>query len=146
MAELDETMRQTLKDLVGISDEELDQLKPHVVESLENAGALLEYRIVAEVVESENCTARYKVGDRLVFNGTFLNTVESTTEHYCMDAIPPIHIAMRAMIAAILNKDDPNKYFFNHVQCLDTGALHGGLGRVLFKVHAEKNEPLESPA
>ena len=143
---MDDALRETLKTLVGISDEELDQLKPHVVESLDNVGALLEYRIVAEVVESENCTARYKVGDRMVFNGTFLNTVESTTEHYCMDAIPPIHIAMRAMIAAILNDDDPNKYFFNHVQCLDTGALHGGFGRVLFRVHAEKIEQPESPA
>jgi uncharacterized repeat protein (TIGR04076 family) len=101
-------------------------------------GALLKYRIVAEVVESENCTARYKIGDKMIFNGTFLNTQESSCEHYCMDAIPPIHIAMRAMISAILNEDDPNKYFFNYVQCLDTGAMHGGFGRVLFKVFAEE--------
>ncbi|MCP3983025.1 MAG: hypothetical protein GY723_01475 [bacterium] len=143
---MDDALRETLKAFVGISDEELNQLRPKVVESLENVGALLSYRIVAEVAESQNCSARYKVGDKMVFNGTFLNTEESTTEHYCMDAIPPIHIAMRAMIAAILNLDDPNKYFFNHVQCLDTGSRHGGFGRVLFNVYAEKIEQPEGTA
>jgi uncharacterized repeat protein (TIGR04076 family) len=140
---MDDALREMLKAVTGISDEELEQLRPDVVRSLENVGALLNYRIVAEVVESENCTARYKVGQKMVFNGTFLNTQESTAENFCMDAIPPIHIAMRAMISAILNDDDPNKYFFNYVQCLDTGAMHGGFGRVLFKVYAEE---IEQPA
>ena len=135
---MDEAVREMTKGMIGISDEELDNLSPGMEKMLENSVALMGYKIVAEVVESENCFAFYKVGDKLVFNATMLNKDETTADNICTDAITPLNTAIRAMMSAIINGDDPNKYIFNNVQCIDTGAMHGGLGRVLFKVYAEQ--------
>ena len=135
---MDEAVREMTKGMIGISDEELDNLSPGMEKMLENSAALMGWRIVAEVVEAENCFAFYKPGDKLVFNATMLNKDESTAEAVCTDAITPLNTAIRAMLSAIVNGDDPNKYIFNNVQCIDTGAMHGGLGRVLFKVYAEQ--------
>lgn len=137
---MDNTIREMAKGMIGISDEELDHLSPGVERLVENTAALMEYRIVAEVVESENCFAFYKPGDKIVFNGTLLNSHESTADNICTDAVTPLNTAIRGMLSAIVNGGDPNNYIFSHVQCLDTGALHGGLGRVLFKVYSEKVE------
>jgi hypothetical protein len=135
---MDEATREMVKGMIGISDEELDKLSPGIAALLEGSMALMGYRIVAEVVESENCFAFYKPGDKLVFNATMLNKDESTADNICTDAITPLNTAIRAMLSAIVRGEDPNKYIFNHVQCLDTGAAHGGLGKVLFKVYAEQ--------
>ncbi len=134
---MDEAAREMAKSAIGISDEELDKLSPGMQRLLENSMALMGYRIVAEVVEAENCFAFYKPGDKLVFNATMVNKDETTAPNICTDAITPLNTAIRAMLSAIVNGEDPNKYIFNHVQCIDTGATHGGLGRVLFKVYVE---------
>ena len=138
---MNEDARMMAKNMLGISDEELDKLSPGMERLLEKSLTLMGYRIVAEVIEAENCFAFYKPGDKLVFNTTMLNKVETTAENICTDAITPLNTAIRSMLSAIANGEDPNKYIFNHVQCLDTGAGHGGLGRVLFKVYAEHSEP-----
>jgi hypothetical protein len=135
---MDEATREMTKSMIGITDEELDKLSPGMQRMLENSVALMGYKIVAEVVEAENCFAFYKPGDKLVFNATMLNKDETTAANICTDAIMPLNTAIRAMLSAIVNGEDPNKYIFNHVQCIDTGAMHGGLGRVLFKVYVEQ--------
>ncbi len=135
---MDEATREMVKGMIGIGDEELNKVTPGIERLLENSAALMGYRIVAEVVEAENCFAFYKPGDKLVFNATMLNKDETTADNICTDAITPLNTAIRAMLSAIVNGEDPNTYIFNHVQCLDTGAVHGGLGRVLFKVYAEQ--------
>jgi hypothetical protein len=135
---MDEATREMTKSMIGISDAELDKLSPGMENLLESSMALMGHRIVAEVVSSENCFAFYKPGDKLVFNATMLNKDETTAANICTDAITPLNTAIRAMLSAIVNGEDPNKYIFNHVQCIDTGAAAGGLGRVLFKVYVEK--------
>ncbi len=135
---MEEATREMAKSMIGISDTELDKLAPGIQQLLDNSAALMGYRIVAEVVEAANCFAFYKPGDKLVFNATMLNKDETTAANICTDAITPLNTAIRAMLSAIVNGQDPNKYIFNNVQCLDTGSLHGGLGRVLFKVYAEQ--------
>jgi len=135
---MDEATREMTKGMIGITDEELDKLSPGMEKMLDNSMALMSYRIVAEVVSAQNCFAFYRPGDKLVFNATMLNKDETTAANISADAIAPLDTAIRAMLSAIVNGDDPNKYIFNHVQCLDTGAIDGGLGRVLFKVYAEK--------
>ena len=135
---MDEATREMTKSMIGITDEELDKLSPGMQRMLENSVALMSYKIVAEVVEAQNCFAFYKPGDKLVFNATMLNKDETTAANICTDAIMPLNTAIRAMLSAIVNGEDPNKYIFNHVQCIDTGAMHGGLGRVLFKVYVEQ--------
>ena len=134
---MEEATREMAKSMIGISDGELDNLSDGMGRLLEGSMALMGYRLVAEVVESENCFAFYKPGDKLVFNATMLNKDETTADNICTDAITPLNTAIRAMMSAIVNGEDPNKYIFNNVQCIDTGAGHGGLGRVLFKVYAE---------
>jgi len=135
---MDEATREMTKSMIGITDEDLDKLSPGMEKMLENSMALMSYRIVAEVVSAENCFAFYKPGDKLVFNATMLNKDETTADNICTDAIAPLNTAIRALLSAIVNGDDPNKYIFNHVQCIDTGASAGGLGKVLFKVYAEQ--------
>jgi hypothetical protein len=81
------------------------------------------------------------VGDKLVFStgGLLLNPEESTCP-LCMGAIAPLLERMHIIWQAVLDGQDPNDTWVKHSQCFDPGLEHAGLGRVVFKVYAEKIE------
>jgi len=53
----------------GYTDEQIKQLKENQIRLINNISKLTNYRLVAEVVESENCGWKAKVGDKIVLSG-----------------------------------------------------------------------------
>jgi hypothetical protein len=66
--------------------------------------------------------------------------VGESTAAPCIEAIGPLANQIRAMVDRAAEGGDPNTSIFatQQVPCMDVGLEHGGLGRVMFKVYAER--------
>lgn len=53
----------------GYTDDQVKQLKENQIRLINNISKLTNYRLIAEVVESENCGWNAKVGDKIVLSG-----------------------------------------------------------------------------
>lgn len=136
---MDEVSRQIIKQAIGITDEDLERLSPGMRKLFSDLPEKTKWRAVAEVTESKYCFAGLKPGDKFVFNFPVLNVNESTAAP-CIEAIAPLANHVRAMIDRVAEGGDPNESIFatQQVPCMDVGLEHGGLGRVMFRVYAEK--------
>ena len=132
------------KGFFGLSDEELAKLHPGFEKFINNAQKTMGYQTVAEVVKSEHCGAQVKVGDKLVFD-PFLNP-ERSTGVMCPRALLPVLIQMNAMMEmmaewAEAGKEELPEIVLRNVRCLDPGLEDGGVGGVVYRIHAEKIAP-----
>jgi uncharacterized repeat protein (TIGR04076 family) len=136
---MDEVSRQIIKQTIGITDEDLERLAPGMKKLLTDLPEKMKWKVIAEVTESKYCFAGLKPGDKLVFNFPLLNVSESTAAP-CAEAIAPLANQVRAMVDRVAEGGDPNEsiYATQQVPCMDVGVEHGGLGRVMFKLHAER--------
>ena len=136
---MDDMSRQIVKQTIGITDEDLDKLSPGMERILSNLPDKAKWKIIAEVTESKYCFAGLKPGDKFVFNFPVLNVAESTAAP-CMEAIAPLANQIRALVLSAADGGNPNDSVLatQQVSCWDVGVDHGGLGRVMFKVYAEK--------
>jgi uncharacterized repeat protein (TIGR04076 family) len=136
---VDEVSRQIAKQVINITDADLDRLSPGMKKLLSDLPEKMKWRVVAEVTESKYCFAGLKPGDKFVFNFPVLNVGESTAAP-CIEAIAPLTGQIRAMVDRVAEGSDPNESIFatQQVSCMDVGVEHGGLGRVMFKLYAEK--------
>ncbi len=136
---MDEASRQITKQAIGITDEDLERLSPGMKKLLSDLPEKMKWKVIAEVTESKYCFAGLKPGDKFVFNFPVLNVGESTAAP-CIEAIAPLVSQIRAMIDRVAEGGDPNESVFatQQVSCMDVGVEHGGLGRVMFKLYAEK--------
>jgi uncharacterized repeat protein (TIGR04076 family) len=136
---MDELSRQMTKQAIGITDEDLERLAPGMKKLLSDLPEKMKWKIVAEVTESKYCFAGLKPGDKFVFNFPMLNVAESTAAP-CIEAIAPLAGHIRAMVGQVAEGGDPNDSIWatQQVSCMDVGVEHGGLGKVMFRVYAEK--------
>ena len=136
---MDEVSRQIVKQVINITDADLDRLSPGMKKLLSDLPEKMKWRIVAEVTESKYCFAGLKPGDKFVFNFPVLNVGESTAAP-CIEAIAPLTNQIRAMVDRVAEGVDPNESIFatQQVPCMDVGVEHGGLGRVMFRLYAER--------
>ena len=96
------------------------------------------FKIVAEVIGSQNCHAKHKVGDRFVMTARGQLITEECPKKMCLFALGPVSTALPAIYERLLTKSDPNHERYNIVQCTDVGLDKGGWGKVLMKVYVEK--------
>ena len=136
---LDESIRQLLKSQIGITDEDLNRLSPGIQKLLSVVPEALKWNIIAEVTDSKYCFAGCKPGDKFVFSGPML-VAEKSTCPLCVGAIAPLLERMHIMWDRVIDGRDPNGLWTSTAQCYDRGVEHGGLGKVIFKVYAEKTE------
>jgi uncharacterized repeat protein (TIGR04076 family) len=136
---MDERSREIAKKALGITDEDLDKLSPGMKRLLSNLPEKAKWKIIAEVTESKYCFAGLAPGDKFVFNFPLL-TIDESTAAPCMGAIAPLANQIRALLDRVADGGDPNESIFasQQVACWEMSLEHGGLGRVLFKIHAEK--------
>ena len=135
--EIGQEVREMLKGLFGMTDEELDKIGPDRAKLLAGAPELFNYKITAEVIASTRCAAQIKVGDKLVFNANVLNKEESTASP-CIGALAPLMEPIHMMFDRLSDGLDPNGLWTRTVSCFDPGLERGGVGNVLFKLTAEK--------
>jgi len=89
--------------------------------------------LVIEVVSSHGCSARMKVGDRLVFKALGIMDHEKSSP-WCAHALGEIagfaNMAQDRFVAGL----DPNDILYNHFSCMDVGPKCGW-GQVIMKVY-----------
>ena len=138
---MDEVSRQILKQAINISDEDLERLPPGVKKLISDLPDKLKWRVVAEVTESKYCFAGLKPGDKFVFTFPVLNIAESTAPP-CVSAIASLASYLSVMVDRVAEGVDPNDWVHagQQFECPDVGLEHGGLGKVWFKLYAEKAE------
>jgi hypothetical protein len=73
---MDEVSRQIAKQVIQITDEDLDRLSPGMKKLLSDLPEKMKWRVVAEVTESKYCFAGLKPGDKFVFNFPVLSVGE----------------------------------------------------------------------
>jgi uncharacterized repeat protein (TIGR04076 family) len=136
---MDDISRQITKQAIGITDEDLDRLSPGMAKLLTDLPEKMKWKVVAEVTESKYCFAGLKPGDKFVFNYPVLNVSESTAAP-CMAAIASLANRIGAVVGIVAEGIDPNESIWagEQVPCPDVGLEYGGLGKVMFKVYAEK--------
>ena len=136
---MDELSRQIAKQVIGITDEDLGKLSPGMNKLLTNLPDKLKWKVIAEVTESKYCFAGLKPGDKFVINFPVLNVAESTAAP-CIEAIASISDHIASVIDRVAEGLDPNDsiYASQMIGCPDVGLDHGGLGKVWFRVYAEK--------
>ena len=123
-----------------VSDEQLKKITPTQWRVMESAPGRHQYRMVAEVLDSQTCSAGHQKGQKYVFSVSgYLLPEESTVTNLCLFAIAP----MLPFILIVYDRlaeglEDPSPKGWDSVQCADVGLDCGGIGQVLFRVYCEK--------
>ena len=136
---MEDTIRDLLKEALGITDEDMARMNPDLLKALVG-GQLLKYQVIAEVTHSKYCGAGIKVGDKIVMEPSTINQ-GATTCPLCIGALAAVYSAQRVIFDRIMAGRDPNVAIFDVVECPDPGIEHGGLGKVRFKVYAQEKAP-----
>jgi uncharacterized repeat protein (TIGR04076 family) len=114
---------------------------PHNRKIVLNTLEMQKYRIIAEVTESKYCSAGLKVGQKLVFSCIpVVYLPEESDCPLCLRAVGPVAPLAAGFWDRIIDGREPNGGMWYISECLDPGLDKGGIGHVVFKVHARKVE------
>ena len=142
---MDEIAKNVLKNVVGVTDEDMAKVPRNIEKIFANAAKTMGNKLIAEVTSSKYCFAQIKVGDKIVFD-PFLNAKESTCP-LCPRSLIPVLISVQQAWERTLelyskNIDDLDEIndsiFAGIAGCLDPGLEGGGIGHVNFKLYSEK--------
>jgi len=126
----------------GYTDKQIKQLKKNQIQLINNIGKLVNYRLIAEVVESENCGWNAKVGDKNVLSGPgwILQKECTNKENTCLFAVSELVPFSFMLYDRVCNGHDPADMIFRRVRCKDPGIDHCGLGQIVMDIQAELAE------
>ena len=139
---IDEKTWKMYQDLLGYSDEELEEFKkiPGTEDIISKAPEQMKRTIVFEVVASHGCASQHKVGDKFYFDGSGNLLTKIAPKRICMAALtamaPHITAANELFYAGV----DSNELKFKRTACHDVGLQCGGWGNVAFEIKVEKRE------
>ena len=132
---------------MGYTDGELAIFRsnPKFVKAMEHAPKFATHQIIVEVVESHNCMAGHKAGDKFVLNGNGHLIRDECPEYMCSQAIAAFMPLIFVMYERFHEDLDPNGSLFNVAHCIDAGCRHGGWGEIIMKtyaveIHGEKRQ------
>lgn len=136
---MEPSVEQTLKQAIGITDQDLARLGPRVRRNLSLGPRMRQFRIVAQVTDAKYCFQGVKMGQKLVFTcAPFQLSPQQSDCPLCLSALKPVLEPVFILRELLLAGQSPEQLFARSAECLDPGLDHGGLGHVRFKVFAEK--------
>ncbi len=135
---MDEEFKKKVIDVFGYTEKEAESLSEKQRNIIKGAPSRRAYKVIMEVVKSENCGYKPKVGDRYVMNGSGMLIPEECTFPLCLWALAPILPISYVIFDRLSQGLDPNGHLYDHMKCTDTGVGCGGIGEVAFKVCCEK--------
>lgn len=124
----------------GWTKEQIENLSPKMVKFITTGGLTRarEYKIMAEVMKSENCMLGLKTGDRYIITAGGVVLADECTANLCLWALGPLLPFLYMVWDRVGEGLDPNGLFPDHVKCADTGVECGGWGEVLFRISCSK--------
>ena len=123
----------------GYTDDQVKQLKENQIRLINNIGKLTSYRLIAEVVESENCGWNAKVGDEIVLSGPgWILPAECTnTENTCLFAVSELVSFAYILYDRVCSGHDTKDMIFKRIRCKDPGVEHCGWGSIVMEIRVE---------
>jgi len=127
---------------LGLNNKEFEPIKnnPKFRRLFDNILAGAQYRLVAEVVESEGCHSGHVKGQRLFFDSAGNLLTREAPERVCAFLMPNLTVLINAFFENFMNGRDPNEVMFNRTGCFDVGHACGGWGHVTVEMRAEKRK------
>jgi len=135
---MDEEFKKKVIDVFGYTEKEAESLSEKQQNIIKGGPSRRAYKVIMEVVKSENCGYKPKVGDRYVMNGSGMLIPEECTFPLCLWALAPILPISYVIFDRLSQGLDPNGHLYDHMKCTDTGVGCGGIGEVAFKIYCEK--------
>jgi uncharacterized repeat protein (TIGR04076 family) len=128
---------------MGYTDQEMAVFRsdPEKVKMVTERPEFVKCRVIAEVIESQGCHAKHRVGDRFVMTAGGQLVTEECPKRMCMFALGPIANMLPAIYERLIGRSDPDFKRYHIVQCTDVGIDKGGWGKVLMKVYVESPRP-----
>ena len=125
---------------MGYTDAEMAVFRsdPVKVKMVTESPEFVKSRIVAEVIESHNCHAGHKVGQRIVMDGNGQMLTRECPEKTCIFALAALESPVNQIYERFIAHSDPNNERTAVVQCSDVGLDKGGWGKILMKVSVER--------
>jgi len=90
------------------------------------------------VIESHNCNAGHKVGDKFVLTGNGYLIADQSPKYMCIHALGSFMPYIYAMWERFYEDLDPNGLLFDIVHCPDVGCKKGGWGELIMRMYAEE--------
>ncbi|NCO59622.1 MAG: hypothetical protein COZ70_15830 [Deltaproteobacteria bacterium CG_4_8_14_3_um_filter_51_11] len=127
---------------LGLNNKEFEPIKnnPKFRRLFDNILAGAQYRLVAEVVESEGCHSGHVKGQSLFFDSAGNLLTREAPERVCAFLMPNLTVLINAFFENFMNGRDPNEVMFNRTGCFDVGHACGGWGHVTVEMRAEKRK------
>jgi hypothetical protein len=135
---MDEQFKKNVMDIFGFTDEEAEGLNEKQQTIIKGSPRRKAHKVIMEVVQSENCGYKPKIGDRYVMNGSGMLIPEECTFPICLWALAPILPISYVIFERLSLGQDPNGHLYDHMKCTDTGVGCGGIGEVAFKIYCEE--------
>ena len=121
----------------GYSDEQAKALNEGQAKLVEEIDTVDKYRVVAEVVKSENCVAGHQVGDKFVMNaaGQLMPKECTNKDRLCLFAVGKLTHAAAIAFDRIMSGQDPTSgSVFGVMRCEDVGVENGGWGEIVMSI------------
>lgn len=99
---------------------------PRYAKAMEYAAKFITHKIYVEVVESHNCNAGHKVGDKFVMTANGYLIWDEGPKYMCPHAIAAFAPYLYAMWERFYEDLDPHGMLFTTVHCPDVGCKRGG--------------------
>jgi len=127
---------------LALNDKDFEPIKnnPKFRRLFDNILAGAQYRLVAEVVESEGCHSGHVKGQSLFFDSAGNLLTREAPERVCAFLMPNLTVLINAFFENFMNGRDPNEVMFNRTGCFDVGHACGGWGHVTVEMRAEKRK------
>ncbi|HUJ89243.1 MAG TPA: hypothetical protein VLX12_03540, partial [Syntrophorhabdales bacterium] len=111
---------------------------PNYVKAMEDAPMFMTHNIIIEVVESHNCNAGHKPGDRIVLTGNGYLIADECPKYMCLHGVSTLMPYVFAMWDRFHENLDPKGMLFPLAHCPDVGCGKGGWGECIFRMYAEE--------
>lgn len=133
-----ETRWKKFQQMQGYTDEEIAiyRSNPRFVKAMEHAPKFTTHKIIVEVVESHNCNAGHKVGDKFVLNGNGYLIADESPKYMCILALAAFALYIPAMWDRFYEDLDPDGMLIPLVHCPDCGIRRGRWGECIMKMYA----------
>jgi|SRR3972149_1621277 len=136
---LDAQQKAMLKQAIGMTDADANKVGPNIQKILARFPDFQKYQFVAEVVDAKYCFAGVKKGQKYVFaSAPPMILTDQSDCPLCLRALGPLTPILGTMMERVAEGLDPNPGVFQVAECLDPGLERGGLGKVVFRVYAQK--------
>ena len=124
----------------GYTDEEMATYRsnPRYVKAMEQSPKFITHKIIVEVVESHNCNAGHKVGDKFVLTGNGYLIADECPKYMCIHALGAFMPYIYAMWERLYEDLDPDAMLFDTVHCPDVGCKRGGWDELIMRMCAKE--------